>query len=115
MAKTKKVYTTGRLGSRYGVGIRKRLLKVEPYQKSLKECPACGSLKVRRKSKGIFVCRKCNCKFVGGAYLPKTLAGTLVGQMVSLKSFTPEFLQRLSYLKEEEKNQEALTEQKGGD
>ncbi|MEM4256997.1 MAG: 50S ribosomal protein L37ae [Candidatus Diapherotrites archaeon] len=115
MAKTEKVYTTGRFGSRYGVGIRKRLLKVEPYQKSLKECPNCGSFKVKRQSKGVFVCKKCKAKFVGGAYLPKTLVGSLVGQMVSLKSFTPEFLEKLSSLDKVDKEEQTATNEKGGD
>ena len=35
MANTKKVGTSGRYGSRYGVGIRKRVVKTEAKQKSL--------------------------------------------------------------------------------
>ncbi len=113
MGKTKKVSSTGRFGSRYGVGIRKRVLKVEPEQKALMECPSCGSLKVKRKSKGIFSCRKCNATFVGGAYIPKTLVGSLIGQMVSLKSFTPEILEQLSSVEKEKEKISA--EQKDGD
>lgn len=85
MAETKKVGSTGRFGSRYGVGIRKRLLKVEPKQLAQTTCPNCNSKSVKRKSKGIFQCKKCNYEFVGGAYLPKTLSGNLVAQMVSQK------------------------------
>ncbi len=83
----KKVGTTGRYGSRYGVGIRKRLLKIEPTQVQRHLCPNCGSRKVRRQSKGIFLCSKCRHEFIGGAYLPQTLTGGIIGKMVSQKNF----------------------------
>ena len=115
MGETKKVHTTGRLGSRYGVGIRKRLLKVERRQKVEKRCPNCGFNKVKRKSKGIFYCRKCGHEFVGGAYLTKTLTGTIVMQMVSQKKFLPEMIEALEKTKEgpiKEGETQTKTEQK---
>jgi len=102
MSSTKKVKSTGRFGSRYGVGIRKRLLDIEPEQKAKNKCPDCGSYNVKRVSKGIFECKKCNAKFVGGAYLPQTLAGKIINQMVSLKSFSQEMIASLSKAKGEE-------------
>lgn len=89
MAQTKKVYTTGRFGSRYGVGIRKRVLKVEMKQKAKHECPFCGFTKIKRISKGIFVCKKCDSKFAGGTYTPSTLAGNIIKRMVHQKKFIP--------------------------
>ncbi len=89
MSSTKKVKSAGRFGSRYGVGIRKRVIKVESRQKKAGECPACGYLKVKRVAAGIFLCRKCAARFSGGAYYPQTLTGKIVGKMVTQKSFLP--------------------------
>lgn len=87
MANTKKVKKAGRLGSRYGVGIRKKLLKVEEKQERKYACPFCGFKKVKRKAAGLFVCRKCKARFAGGAYLPTTLPGSLIKKTVFQKSF----------------------------
>ncbi|VVC00019.1 50S ribosomal protein L37Ae [uncultured archaeon] len=102
MGKTKKVGSTGRFGSRYGVGIRKRLLKIEPRQKNEdRKCPNCGALTVKRISKGVFHCRKCFHEFVGGAYLSQTLTGGIIRQMVSQKKFVPELISQLPKTREE--------------
>ena len=101
MGETKKVASTGRFGSRYGVGIRKKVLKVESLQIKKKSCPNCGSNSVKRKSAGIFFCSKCSHEFVGGAYLPKTLTGKIISQMVSQKKFAPSELEEVSSPKEE--------------
>ena len=95
MANTLKVGSTGRYGSRYGVGIRRKLLKVEPTQYQKHTCPNCGSPNVKRESRGIFNCRKCSHAFVGGAYIPQTLAGTIIHKMVSQKVFSGESAQTL--------------------
>ncbi|MBN2067722.1 MAG: 50S ribosomal protein L37ae [Candidatus Diapherotrites archaeon] len=89
MGKTKKVRTAGRLGAKYGVGIRKRLLKIEDKQKKYYVCPSCGFERARREAAGIYCCRKCGNRFAGGAYIPVTLPGSIVGKMVSQKSFMP--------------------------
>lgn len=96
MAETRKVASAGRFGSRYGVGIRRKLLKVEPFQLQKHVCPSCGFQKVKRKGRGIFECRKCLHAFVGGAYLPQTLTGGIISKMVSQKMFSPEVIQQLS-------------------
>ncbi len=93
---TSKVGSTGRFGSRYGIGIRRKLLKVEPLQTQKHACPSCGSASVKRKSRGIFECRKCSHAFVGGAYLPQTLAGGIISKMVSQKVFAPEMVAQLT-------------------
>ena len=100
MGETKKVGSAGRFGSRYGVGIRRKLLKVESVQLQKNKCPNCQSSNVKRKSKGVFVCRKCSYEFVGGAYYPRTLTGTIISQMVSQKRFAPEMVATLSASKE---------------
>jgi len=89
MAETKKVKSTGRFGTRYGVGIRKRILKVEAKQKQKHKCPSCGFKKVKRTAAGIFECNKCGAKFAGGAYFPETMSGQVVNKMISQKSFLP--------------------------
>jgi len=111
MGETKKVGSTGRFGSRYGVGIRKKLLKVESLQIQKQKCPNCGFPTVKRKSKGIFACKKCSHEFVGGAYTPKTITGGLISQMVSQKRFVPEAIEKLSEAKGEEAPIEAQAQE----
>jgi len=89
MHATKKVKSAGRFGSRYGRGIRDRVINVEERQRKLHECPSCGFSKAKRVSTGLFRCRKCNAVFTGGAYYPNTMAGTIVKKMVSQRKFIP--------------------------
>ncbi len=96
MAGTLKVGSVGRFGSRYGVGIRRKLLKIEPLQLQKHVCPSCGSRRVKRLSKGIFSCSKCLHEFVGGSYVPQTLAGGIISKMVSQRAFAPELVETLS-------------------
>jgi large subunit ribosomal protein L37Ae len=86
MGNTKKVRSTGRFSSRYGVGIRKRMLKVEDKQHNLDACPFCGFKKVKRKAAGLFVCAKCGAKFTGGAYTTETLGGKSIKKIVAQKT-----------------------------
>lgn len=89
MHKTKKVKSAGRFGSRYGRGIRDRVVNVEEKQRRFHECPSCGFNKVKRVSTGLFRCRKCSAVFTGGAYYPSTMGGTIVKKMVSQRKFIP--------------------------
>ncbi len=114
MGSTLKVGSTGRFGSRYGVGIRKSLLKVESRGKGGRKCPNCGSNTVKRKSKGIFHCRKCRHEFVGGAYLAQTLTGGIIQQIVSQKKFMPELVEQLEKTREAEEAGEATASEAGG-
>ncbi|VVB76141.1 50S ribosomal protein L37Ae [Candidatus Tiddalikarchaeum anstoanum] len=71
MAKTKKVGSTGRFGARYGLKIRRRVMDIEVLEKAKQHCPVCKTGNVKRISKGIFVCKKCNSKIAGRAYTLK--------------------------------------------
>lgn len=90
MGNTKKVHTSGRFGSRYGVGIKKKIVKVEKDQKNLSNCSFCGFDKIKRIAAGLFICKKCGKKFTGGAYQTETLIGKSVKKAVSQKSFAAE-------------------------
>ncbi len=90
MGNTKKVHTSGRFGSRYGVGIKKRIVKVEEKQNNLAVCPFCGFDKIKRLAAGLYTCKKCDAKFTGGAYQTETLVGKTIKKMVSQKSFAAE-------------------------
>jgi len=87
MGNTRKVKSTGRFGARYGVGIKKRVLKVEEKQRNLLACPFCGFKKIKRIAAGLFICKKCEAKFTGGAYESETLVGKTIKKMVNQKSF----------------------------
>ena len=103
MGKTKKVKSAGRFRARYGVGIRKRLLKVELEQKQKHLCPSCGFKKVKRIDSGIFECKKCNTRFAGGTFLPETMSGTIVKKIISQKHFgltTTQLLEQMGKVQE---------------
>ena len=74
--RTKKVGTSGRFASRYGVKSRTIVREIEALQKQKHPCPSCGTLNVHRTSTGIWQCRKCKYTFAGGAYMPTTPSGT---------------------------------------
>jgi large subunit ribosomal protein L37Ae len=71
MPKTKKVKAAGRLGSRYGTKIRKRLNAIESVSKKTHRCPECLKPGVKRLFPGVWKCRKCGLKFAGKAYKPE--------------------------------------------
>ncbi|MFQ5836260.1 MAG: 50S ribosomal protein L37ae [Candidatus Bathyarchaeia archaeon] len=73
----KKVGPTRGLGPRYGSTLRKRVVEVLSGMKKAHKCPQCGSESVRRKSVGIWNCRKCGFTFTGGAYVPVTKLGII--------------------------------------
>ena len=83
MAKrTKKVGAMGRYGPRYGVRDRVRTRDIEVKQKKAHTCPNCGHAKVHRVSTALWQCRKCQTKFAGGAYFPKTDAAIGVEKLI---------------------------------
>jgi large subunit ribosomal protein L37Ae len=61
--------------ARYGIKIRKRIREIEKKRKKWHKCPNCGYFKVKRKSAGIWECKKCGTVFAGGAYEPTTDGG----------------------------------------
>lgn len=65
---TKKVYTAGRFGARYGKKIRQQVIDIEKKQKGWHKCPYCTKNRVKRVSKGIWQCRSCKAKFANRAY-----------------------------------------------
>jgi large subunit ribosomal protein L37Ae len=80
--RTKKVGSSGRLSSRYGVKARTLVREIESQQKSRHTCPQCGQQAVRRTSTSIWACRKCGAVFAGGAYLPTTPAGAVADRVL---------------------------------
>lgn len=70
MSKTKKVKAAGRFGPRYGRRVRTKIADIESIQRKKQTCPFCKGV-VKRLSKGIWQCRKCNKKFTGHVYFLK--------------------------------------------
>jgi len=69
--KTKKVKAAGRFGVRYGRRVRTKIADIEGVQRKKQDCIFCDG-KVKRLSKGIWLCNKCGKKFAGHTYfLPK--------------------------------------------
>lgn len=77
MPRTKKVGPTGGFGPRYGATVRKRYIAVVTKLRIPQKCPQCSSQAVRRKSVGVWRCRKCGFTFSGGAYVSSTKLGTI--------------------------------------
>jgi large subunit ribosomal protein L37Ae len=75
MARTKKVGSTGRYGSRYGAKLRRRVLDLDNRRKEPTRCPSCATKSLKRKAVGLWECSKCDLLFAGGAYVPFTDAG----------------------------------------
>ncbi len=104
MKVTKKVKSTGRFGARYGVGIKKRVLKVEEKQNAQKNCPFCGFDRIKREAAGLFKCTKCDAKFTGGAYESETLVGKTIKKMVNQKTFIESSVELIKATEEETEN-----------
>ena len=68
MAQKKSLGRLKGLGARYGRKAKLKAATVMEGYVGLKECPYCKKTKVKRLSCGIWFCKKCNTKFVGGAY-----------------------------------------------
>jgi large subunit ribosomal protein L37Ae len=66
--KSKKSKSSGRFGAKYGRSVRAKLVKVETKQRVKQKCPFCEKLGVKRLSKGIWQCSKCNKKFASNTY-----------------------------------------------
>lgn len=75
MARTKKVGSTGRFGSRYGAKLRRRVLDIDRRRQEPNRCPACATKALKRQAVGLWKCSKCDLLFAGGAYVPYTDAG----------------------------------------
>jgi large subunit ribosomal protein L37Ae len=85
MPRTKKVKIAGRFGSRYGVKVRKSIIKIESEQRKKYVCRKCGKKSVKRAGTGIWECRSCGYKFAGGTYIPVTSASKLTDKLARLE------------------------------
>jgi len=68
MAKKTTYGSTKRFGPRYGKKMRERFGAIESQQRKNHKCPYCRYDTVKRLSKGIWQCSKCNAKFTSKAY-----------------------------------------------
>jgi len=68
--RTRKVGVAGRFGPRYGVRIRRRVQEIEEGLRVRHACPKCLAVSVKRRSSGVWACRRCGTVFAGGAYRP---------------------------------------------
>lgn len=68
---TKVLKSAARFGARYGKRLKSKLLSVETEQKKKQICPYCTRPAAKRLSPGIWLCKKCNMKFTGHAYMVK--------------------------------------------
>jgi large subunit ribosomal protein L37Ae len=68
MVRTKKVKAAGRLRAGYGKSVRGRITEIESKQRKKQVCPYCKKLALKRLSKGIWLCKKCDKKFASHTY-----------------------------------------------
>jgi len=72
MAHTKKVKQAGKFGAGYGRKVRENFVNVESKQRRKQICPFCKNPTAKRKSAGIWKCKKCGKEFASGAYYLST-------------------------------------------
>jgi|SRR3989344_851397 len=81
------VGTSGKYGPRYGTRTKKIVNAIEKLQKQRQPCPYCERTALERLAAGIWHCTKCNKKFAGGAYFPKSAITTeVIGTVKEVKS-----------------------------
>lgn len=54
--------------ARYGVGVRKRLKKIEQMRAQKYKCPQCRKLAMKRLYSGVWVCKRCGLEIADNAY-----------------------------------------------
>lgn len=69
MRRTKKVGSTGWMGPRYGIRIRRRVLEIDRAQHKANTCPTCSTVTLWRVSSGIYECQRCGTRVSGPAYV----------------------------------------------
>ena len=67
--RTKKVGSTGWMGPRYGIRIRRRVLEIDRVRKRRSACPRCATVTLQRVASGIFECARCGTRFASNAYV----------------------------------------------
>jgi large subunit ribosomal protein L37Ae len=76
----RKVGLAGGFGARYGTVARRQYVEIVTGLRSKHECPRCKFETVKRRSVGVWHCRKCGLKFAGGAYTPTTKLGEVAAR-----------------------------------
>ncbi|MCI4322780.1 MAG: 50S ribosomal protein L37ae [Thermoplasmata archaeon] len=66
--RTKKIGSTGWMGPRYGIRIRRRVQEIDRIKTSSSACPKCATVTVQRRGSGVYQCRRCHRTFASGAY-----------------------------------------------
>jgi large subunit ribosomal protein L37Ae len=66
--KSKKTKSSGKFGAKHGRSVRTKFVKTESKQRIKQKCPFCEKLGVKRLSKGIWQCKKCDKKFASNTY-----------------------------------------------
>ncbi|MCI4352512.1 MAG: 50S ribosomal protein L37ae [Thermoplasmata archaeon] len=69
MRRTKKVGSTGWMGPRYGIRIRRRVLEIDRAQHKASTCPKCSTVTLWRVASGIYECQRCGVRVSSGAYV----------------------------------------------
>ena len=76
----RKMGLAGGFGARYGTLARRQYVEIVTGLRQRHECPRCRFRTVKRRSVGIWLCRKCGYKFAGGAYAPSTKLGQIAAR-----------------------------------
>jgi large subunit ribosomal protein L37Ae len=66
--RTKKVGSTGWMGPRYGIRIRRRVLDIDKQKTARSACPKCSTVTIQRVASGVYECSRCGNRFASGAY-----------------------------------------------
>jgi large subunit ribosomal protein L37Ae len=69
MRRTKKVGSTGWMGPRYGIRIRRRVLEIDRAQQKAHSCPKCSTVTLWRVASGIYECQRCGIRVSSAAYV----------------------------------------------
>ena len=71
MAHTKRVKQAGKFAVGYGRKVRDNFVNVESKQRKKQTCPFCKAPTAKRRSAGIWNCKKCGKEFASSAYYLK--------------------------------------------
>ena len=99
---TKKVGSSGRYRVRYGRKPKMVIKNIEAKQRKKQECPYCERAALKRIASGIWKCNKCNAKFAGAAYSPKSSIRVTVGEIEEEFQINQEPTEEVEEPKEEE-------------
>jgi large subunit ribosomal protein L37Ae len=66
--RTRKVGSTGWMGPRYGIRIRRRVVEIDRIKAARSPCPRCATVTLKRVASGIYECSRCGTRFASNAY-----------------------------------------------